>query len=157
MAPESPRPGVAPAAPPGSDELVDQVLEHLLATAAGPRLALLEGVGLEFLEPDLPTLDLGPDPGIEAAVALAPEGLPTSVLEDRAGDLEATSKGIHPADVGVEKIDRLSNRDLRICLRGDFILDTHGRPIDADFLRGVMPTGNGTSGGTFDSWLITKR
>lgn len=57
----------------------------------------------------------------------------------------------------LDKIDRLSNRDIRVRLRGDFILDTHGRPIDADFLRGVMPTGNGTSGGTFESWVTTDR
>ena len=57
----------------------------------------------------------------------------------------------------LDRIDRLSNRDIRIRLRGDFILDTHGRPIDADFLRGLTPSGNGSPGGTFESWVETDR
>lgn len=40
-----------------------------------------------------------------------------------------------------------------VTLKCDFILDCHGNPVDGNFLRGVMPTGNGVPGGVFESWF----
>ena len=51
-----------------------------------------------------------------------------------------------------------------ISLRGDFIVDTNGRAIDAEFVRGQLPSGArpagsiyGTQGGTFESWFFMSR
>src|SRR5439155_1329175 len=35
----------------------------------------------------------------------------------------------------------------------DFVLDCHGVPVDGDHLGGVLPSGDGTRGGTFESWF----
>ena len=43
-----------------------------------------------------------------------------------------------------------------IRLKGDFVLDTNGNPIDANHLKGETPTGNGTAGGLFESWFDLK-
>lgn len=50
--------------------------------------------------------------------------------------------------------------DIWIKLRGDFVLDTKGRAIDAEFVRGELPTGDrphastlGIQGGVFESWI----
>lgn len=40
-----------------------------------------------------------------------------------------------------------------ITLKCDFILDCHDNPVDGDFLRAVMPTGDGVPGGVFESWF----
>jgi hypothetical protein len=42
---------------------------------------------------------------------------------------------------------------LHITLRCDFVLDCHCRPVDGEHLRGTLPSGNGTQGGTFESWF----
>jgi hypothetical protein len=42
---------------------------------------------------------------------------------------------------------------LYITLKCDFILDCHGRPVDGNHLRGRLPTGDGTPGGDFVSWV----
>ena len=45
-----------------SDEIVEQILQHFLATAREFRLCLLlERVGFEFLETNLALLDVGTD------------------------------------------------------------------------------------------------
>jgi hypothetical protein len=50
--------------------------------------------------------------------------------------------------------------DLWICLRGDFVVDKEKRAIDAEFVRGELPTGDrpsdskvGVQGGLFESWF----
>ncbi|MEM6678790.1 MAG: hypothetical protein AAF675_13060 [Pseudomonadota bacterium] len=53
----------------------------------------------------------------------------------------------------LKKIRQFCNNDFRVLLRGDFVLDAHGHPVDVDFLRGQMPTGNGIAGGLFQSWF----
>jgi hypothetical protein len=42
---------------------------------------------------------------------------------------------------------------VRIRVLGDFVLDVHGNPVDADFLGATLPTGDGIAGGTFESWF----
>jgi hypothetical protein len=53
--------------------------------------------------------------------------------------------------------------DLWIILRGDFVLDTKGNAIDAEFVRGELPSGDrpksslfGIQGGLFESWFTIK-
>jgi len=43
--------------------------------------------------------------------------------------------------------------EVLIRLKGDFILDEDGRPIDANHLKGEIPSGNGSGGGLFESWF----
>jgi hypothetical protein len=45
---------------------------------------------------------------------------------------------------------------LYITLKCDFILDCHGRAVDGNHLRGRLPSGDGTEGGTFESWTSIK-
>lgn len=40
-----------------------------------------------------------------------------------------------------------------VTLRCDFILDCHDNPVDGNFLRGLLPTGDGVPGGAFESWF----
>ena len=40
-----------------------------------------------------------------------------------------------------------------ITIKGDFVLDCRGNPVDGDHLRGRLPTGDGNPGGTFESWF----
>jgi hypothetical protein len=44
-----------------------------------------------------------------------------------------------------------------ITLKCDFIMDCHDLPVDGNFLRGELPTGDGIVGGTFESWFRVKR
>jgi len=53
--------------------------------------------------------------------------------------------------------------DLWILLRGDFVLDTKGKAVDAEFARAELPTGDhpngsafGVQGGLFESWFTLK-
>jgi DNA-binding beta-propeller fold protein YncE len=55
-----------------------------------------------------------------------------------------------------------SRPQLWVRLRGDLVLDTSGRAISAEFVRGELPTGEqpsksgyGLQGGTFESWFQT--
>ncbi|MEH2316516.1 YncE family protein [Nostoc sp.] len=54
--------------------------------------------------------------------------------------------------------------DLWVCLRGDFVVDEKKRAVDAEFVRGELPTGNrpagskvGIQGGLFESWFTFRR
>ena len=42
---------------------------------------------------------------------------------------------------------------LHVTLRCDFLLDCRRRPVDGEHLAGTLPSGNGTPGGTFESWF----
>jgi len=53
--------------------------------------------------------------------------------------------------------------DLWIKLRGDFVLDSNGKAVDAEFTRAELPTGDhpkasafGVQGGLFESWFTVK-
>jgi hypothetical protein len=53
----------------------------------------------------------------------------------------------------LEGYQNLSGGLLHITLRCDFILDCHRRPVDGEHRKGVLPSGNGCFGGTFESWF----
>ncbi len=56
-------------------------------------------------------------------------------------------------------LDFLPNQEYRVLLKGDFIRDAKNeKGIDADHLPPWLPnrpTGDGTEGGTFESWFVT--
>ena len=67
---------------------------------------------------------------------------------------ETTARQIE--QIGIEKI--------RVEILGDLIKDVSGRAIDAEFVRGELPTGDhakgenvGVQGGTFKSWFMIDR
>ena len=43
-----------------------------------------------------------------------------------------------------------------IRIKGDFVLGTNGKCLDGDFLGGKLPSGDGSEGGLFESWVIFK-
>src|SRR6185436_12297755 len=47
----------------------------------------------------------------------------------------------------------LENHTVFITLKCDFILDCHGVPVDGNHLGGLLPSGDGIRGGTFESWF----
>src|SRR5262249_30758960 len=83
----------------GSDELVDQVLEHLLA-AAGilGGVALGEDIRFEVAEARLAAFDTPPQLAFPASVAVLDEGSEPAIGHDRAGDLQSSGEAIHAAD-----------------------------------------------------------
>jgi hypothetical protein len=59
-----------------------------------------------------------------------------------------------------EFVDDIIGGRIEVDVRGDFVRDTQGRAIDAEFVRGELPTGDrphgsshGVQGGRFESWL----
>jgi hypothetical protein len=62
-------------------------------------------------------------------------------------------RAVFEMDKGVGRRGGFSSGFIRIRLLGDFVPDVHGNPVDAEFLGGVLPTGDGTAGGTFESWF----
>lgn len=47
----------------------------------------------------------------------------------------------------------LENHTVFVTLKCDFILDCHGVPVDGNHLGGILPSGDGVRGGTFESWF----
>jgi len=43
---------------------------------------------------------------------------------------------------------------IHVTLRCDFIVDCLKRPVDGNHLSGLLPTGDGIAGGTFESWFV---
>jgi hypothetical protein len=43
---------------------------------------------------------------------------------------------------------------IHVTLRCDFIVDCLKRPVDGNHLGGLLPTGDGVAGGTFESWFV---
>jgi hypothetical protein len=60
---------------------------------------------------------------------------------------------IDPAYIDAHDRDNIINNVVYIALKCDFILDCHNNPVDGDFLRALLPTGDGVPGGTFESWF----
>lgn len=58
---------------------------------------------------------------------------------------------------GDEDREQLPECNVFIRLLGDFVLDCHGNPVDANHVAGLLPSGNGSAGGTFESWFRLKR
>jgi hypothetical protein len=47
----------------------------------------------------------------------------------------------------------LENQTVYISLKCDFILDCHNVAVDGNHLGGILPSGDGVAGGTFESWF----
>ena len=47
----------------------------------------------------------------------------------------------------------LENQTVFITLKCDFILDCHDVAVDGNYLGGILPSGDGIRGGTFESWF----
>ena len=47
----------------------------------------------------------------------------------------------------------LEHHTVFITLKCNFIRDCHGDPVDGDHLNGILPSGDGIRGGTFESWF----
>jgi hypothetical protein len=47
----------------------------------------------------------------------------------------------------------LENHTVFVTLKCDFVLDCHDVPVDGDHLAGILPSGDGIRGGTFESWF----
>lgn len=60
---------------------------------------------------------------------------------------------IDPAYIDARDRDNIINNIVYVALKCDFILDCHNNPVDGNFLRGLLPTGDGVPGGTFESWF----
>lgn len=61
---------------------------------------------------------------------------------------------IDPDYLGESKDEEnIANNWVYITLKCDFILDCHAIPVDGNFLRGQLPTGDGRQGGIFESWF----
>jgi hypothetical protein len=60
-----------------------------------------------------------------------------------------------PADL-LEGDENIGDSWLHVTLKCDFILDCRGLPVDGEHLRGRALTGDGTPGGTFESWFFVE-
>jgi hypothetical protein len=47
----------------------------------------------------------------------------------------------------------LENQTVFVTLKCDFLIDCHGVAVDGNHLGGVLPSGDGVPGGTFESWF----
>jgi hypothetical protein len=47
----------------------------------------------------------------------------------------------------------LAGRELFVEINGDFVVDFRGLAVDANLVRGRLPSGNGVQGGSFRSWF----
>jgi hypothetical protein len=63
--------------------------------------------------------------------------------------------GINPegSAEGERDYSYLENQVVFVTLKCDFILDCHGVPVDGNHLGGLLPSGDGVRGGTFESWF----
>ncbi len=42
----------------------------------------------------------------------------------------------------------------RVVVKCGYLTDTQGRPVDGDFLKSSLPSGDGVPGGDFESWFV---
>lgn len=49
--------------------------------------------------------------------------------------------------------DLIAGNTVFVTLKCDFIMDCHGNPVDGEYLRGQLPSGDGRPGGLFESWF----
>lgn len=100
-------------------------------------------------------LNLGEPIGLEA-VQLGANGL----IAEAASTGEPLVEGVfYPLDEAVR--EQIPEGRLEVVVRGAFIIDERGRALDAEHVRGRLPTGDrpagvdaGVQGGRFESWLI---
>ena len=78
-------------------------------------------------------------------------------LPDTPPAVEAEDKIVYTIDsrffAGANR-DLLVGSTVSVRLDCDFIVDSENEPVDCDFLRGELPTGDGVPGGTFESWFL---
>ena len=60
---------------------------------------------------------------------------------------------IDPDYIDPDRRQNIAGNTVFISIKGDFILDCHENPVDADHLRGRLPSGDGVAGGIFESWF----
>jgi len=60
---------------------------------------------------------------------------------------------INPDYIARNSDNNIAGNMVYITLKCNFILDCHDNPVDGDHLGGMLPTGDGTPGGTFESWF----
>ena len=89
--------------------------------------------------------------GVERTLEFVPyeEGIPPFLDE---GDCKAVFQ-IESAVLGRRSSSSIIGHVVYVTLRCDFILDCHDNPVDGEFLRGLLPTGDGRAGGAFMSWF----
>ena len=58
---------------------------------------------------------------------------------------------VYPVDP--EELWSLAGSTVFVRLKCDFIIDVRGQAVDGTHLAGRLPSGNGTQGGTFESWF----
>jgi hypothetical protein len=69
---------------------------------------------------------------------------------DQNGQADANGAALmlHP-----DLITFLAGRELFVEISGDFVVDFRGLAVDANLVRGRLPSGNGVQGGSFRSWF----
>lgn len=116
------------------------------ATGVGPLTFVAEYGGVQHDVEFLP-FDGDNPPALEddcrAVFTIDPKYIrPHAYRADRRGEPRADRHG-----------ETIVGNTVYVRLKCDFILDCHGNPVDGNFLRGLLPTGNGVPGGTFESWF----
>jgi DNA-binding beta-propeller fold protein YncE len=102
--------------------------------------------------PVTPHVGPGPDPLIVQADVIVPR------------PAEATAVAFVFSGRFVDGVLKKQKKfDLGVKLRGDFVVDAHGRAVDAEFVRAEFPTGDrpagspyGIQGGLFESWFSSS-
>ncbi|HEX2094967.1 MAG TPA: hypothetical protein VHG28_21380 [Longimicrobiaceae bacterium] len=85
------------------------------------------------------------------------------VRMDTAGNMLPTAPAVawvpDPSRISGNALEE-AGQELWVALRGDFVVDVHGRAVDAEFVRAQLPTGDrpagsdhGVQGGLFESWF----
>ncbi|HYH84231.1 MAG TPA: hypothetical protein VEX60_02045 [Pyrinomonadaceae bacterium] len=115
------------------------------ATGVSPLTFVVEYGGIQRDVEFLP-YDADSPPALEddcrAVFTIDPDYIRPAYRGDRRGELRADRRG-----------ETIVGNTVYVRLKCDFILDCHGNPVDGNFLRGLLPTGNGVPGGTFESWF----
>jgi hypothetical protein len=80
-----------------------------------------------------------------------PAARPPALVEPRLAVFEIDPDVLAPDDT-------IGNSVVYVSLKCDFLLDSRGVAVDGNHLGGGLPSGNGTPGGTFESWFrVTDR
>jgi hypothetical protein len=97
-----------------------------------------------------------------AEIELGPDG---RVVRARVADAGSRAKGaafLFPTSA-LRALEASAPTTLQVEIRGDLLTDVQGRAIDAEHVRGELPTGDrpagrkaGVQGGTFKSWLTLE-
>jgi hypothetical protein len=77
---------------------------------------------------------------------LTPEG-PPALSEDRCAAVFTIDEDYF------KRRSNIGGSTVFVGLKCDFLLDCHSNPVDGDHLGGMLPSGNGVPGGTFESWF----